>query len=309
MKIIIDYLKTFIKEDYSFAAYFWSILLLIISFILSYEYSLYKIIVWENNQLLKILYLLGLFAIPYLIVLYLKVKSNKNKILNKHSFIYFLIVFGALLINSLTKSNVMDFTKLISWDNRYNEWLFIINISLQKFFILSLPALLYFLIYKDKEVFGFKTKDVNLRIYFYMLLIMLLPILIASNSESFLRVYPRYKPGILESSGLLLKYQSIAIAETFYGLRFIGVELFFRGLMIIGAIRFIGRHAVLPTAVLYSIWHFGKPMGEAIGAFFGAYILGVLAYRTKSIVGGIIIHLGVAFLMELFAFLQLFEVI
>lgn len=309
MKIIIDYLRGFIRKDFSFTAYMSSIVLLIVGFVLSYEYSLYRVIVWEESQLLKSLYLLGLFAIPYFIVLLLKVKNSKETFFNKRSFIYFFIIFGALLLNSLTKSSVMDITKYISWDNRYNEWLFIINISLHKVIILSLPAFIYFLIYKDREVFGFKTKDVNLRIYFYMLLVMLLPILIASYSDSFLRVYPRYKPGILESSGLLLKYQSIAIAESFYGLRFIGVELFFRGLMIIGAIRFIGRHAVLPTAVLYSIWHFGKPMGEAIGAFFGAYILGVLAYRTKSIVGGIIIHLGVAFLMELFAFLQLFDVI
>jgi len=50
--------------------------------------------------------------------------------------------------------------------------------------------------------------------------------------------------------------------------------------------------------------HFGKPIGEAISSIFGGYVLGVIALNTKSIVGGSIVHIGVAWLMELFAYLQ-----
>jgi membrane protease YdiL (CAAX protease family) len=55
---------------------------------------------------------------------------------------------------------------------------------------------------------------------------------------------------------------------------------------------------------LYVALHFGKPAGETIGSFFGGYILGVLAYKSKNIWGGIIAHMGIAWLMELFAYLQ-----
>ena len=54
----------------------------------------------------------------------------------------------------------------------------------------------------------------------------------------------------------------------------------------------------------YTFWHFGKPCPEAIGAAIAAYTLGVIALRTRSIAGGIIIHIGVALLMELAAYLQ-----
>jgi hypothetical protein len=55
---------------------------------------------------------------------------------------------------------------------------------------------------------------------------------------------------------------------------------------------------------VYCFLHFGKPMGEAISSIFGGYILGVIAYNTKSISGGIIVHMGVAWMMDFFAYLQ-----
>jgi hypothetical protein len=66
----------------------------------------------------------------------------------------------------------------------------------------------------------------------------------------------------------------------------------------------LGRGAVLSMAVLYCTLHFGKPMGEAISSIFGGYILGVVAYETKSIWGGVIVHIGIAWMMEIIAFLQ-----
>jgi hypothetical protein len=36
----------------------------------------------------------------------------------------------------------------------------------------------------------------------------------------------------------------------------------------------------------------------------GGWALGVIAYRTKSIRGGVLFHLGVAYSLELCAFLQ-----
>lgn len=72
----------------------------------------------------------------------------------------------------------------------------------------------------------------------------------------------------------------------------------------IGLAPFLGRSGVLAMAVIYCSLHFGKPAGEAISSIFGGYILGIVAYETKSVWGGVIVHVGIAWLMELIGYLQ-----
>ena len=87
--------------------------------------------------------------------------------------------------------------------------------------------------------------------------------------------------------------------EISYGLDFVSIELFFRGFLVIGFIRFEGINTILPMAVFYCTIHFGKPLAECISSYFGGIILGVLAYRTKLILGGLMVHLGLAWMMEI----------
>ena len=47
----------------------------------------------------------------------------------------------------------------------------------------------------------------------------------------------------------------------------------------------------------------GAVAGALISSFFGGYILGVFAYYSRSIWGGIIVHMGIALLMDLAAVL------
>ena len=49
---------------------------------------------------------------------------------------------------------------------------------------------------------------------------------------------------------------------------------------------------------VYAFVHFEKPMVEAIGSMVGGFILGVIALYSRSILGGIVIHLCVALLMD-----------
>ena len=39
-------------------------------------------------------------------------------------------------------------------------------------------------------------------------------------------------------------------------------------------------------------------MAEAISSFWGGLLLGIIAFNTGSIWGGLIVHLGIAWLME-----------
>jgi hypothetical protein len=52
------------------------------------------------------------------------------------------------------------------------------------------------------------------------------------------------------------------------------------------------------VACFYCTIHFGKPPGEAISSFWGGLLLGIISYNTKSIWGGLIVHLGIAWMME-----------
>ena len=74
--------------------------------------------------------------------------------------------------------------------------------------------------------------------------------------------------------------------------------------MVIALSRFVGKEAILPMITVYCFLHFGKPAGEAISSIFGGYILGILAFRSRNIYGGLIAHLGVAWGMDWLAFLN-----
>jgi aryl-alcohol dehydrogenase-like predicted oxidoreductase len=59
-------------------------------------------------------------------------------------------------------------------------------------------------------------------------------------------------------------------------------------------------YGTLGGGLLTEKWH-GKPLPETLGAIGAGLILGTIAMRTKSIWGGVLIHVGVAMTMDVFA--------
>ena len=53
--------------------------------------------------------------------------------------------------------------------------------------------------------------------------------------------------------------------------------------------------------VPYCMIHYGKPLPETLGAIGAGLMLGTLAMRTRSIWGGVLIHVGVATTMDVLA--------
>jgi hypothetical protein len=96
----------------------------------------------------------------------------------------------------------------------------------------------------------------------------------------------------------------VAAYELAYGFDFISTEYFFRGFLVIGLYRYLGPQVLLPMAASYAVLHFGKPMAEAISSLFGGYILGVIAIHHRSIWGGVVVHVGLAWMMEFAGFLM-----
>jgi hypothetical protein len=146
---------------------------------------------------------------------------------------------------------------------------------------------------------GLTRKGFSARPYFFLLLLLVPLIALASTQPDFLRVYPKVKNIAFLNGYAYPLWPRKLLYELAYGLDFLSIELFFRGLLVIGLVRYAGTRAILPMAVFYCTIHFGKPLGECISSFFGGLILGVLAARTRSILGGLMVHLGLAWLMEI----------
>lgn len=185
-------------------------------------------------------------------------------------------------------------------------WAYKVSVNAISFFTVFIPIMIFYFIYdRDKHhVYGLSARKFDASPYFVMLLVML-PLLIgASFSDSFLKQYPMYKTSLAHSHLGVPEWVTVASYEIAYGLDFITVEYLFRGFLVIGMMTILGRGAVVTMAVVYCVLHFGKPAGEAISSIFGGYILGVVAYETRSIWGGIIVHMGIAWLMEALAFVQ-----
>lgn len=170
-------------------------------------------------------------------------------------------------------------------------------------FVLLIPVIIIWF-WKDRgtqPVYGTRPLD-SLKPYLIMILIMIPVIALASTQADFLRTYPKAKilTNLQTSGGLpLWKY---LLFELSYGFDFLSIELFFRGFLILSLAHICGQHCIIPAACFYCAIHFGKPMGEAISSFFGGTLLGIIAFNTGSIWGGLWVHLGIAWLMEIGGF-------
>jgi membrane protease YdiL (CAAX protease family) len=127
----------------------------------------------------------------------------------------------------------------------------------------------------------------------------MLPLLLAAGTQAdFQSVYPR---GAQLSLPPGAAYRSLATAlyEVVYSLDYVVTEFFFRGFLILPFARIAGPRVILPMCAFYVAIHFDKPLAECISSFFGGLVLGILAWRTRSIYGGVIVHLGIALAMEI----------
>ena len=138
---------------------------------------------------------------------------------------------------------------------------------------------------------GFRTRGILEHAPLYITFFLIVWV---SDDPHFLRTYP------------LAKYAGdswtfIAIWELSYGFQFVGVEFFFRGVMLFGAVRLLGPWVIPMMVVPYVMLHFQKPWLESTGAIIAGTVLAVVALRTRSIFAGIAIHTAVAWTMDFLA--------
>lgn len=307
MKSILKYLKAHIKEDFHLGIYLYTSIFLLITIFINYQLDFEDKILdsyygsWKGYLFYFIFYAFSYYAIavPKLIV-------QKNLLVLKNNTFWYksLIFIGFIAISA----SFYHFNKITTFfDNNYEVYYIvkIINNS-KRFIVILVPffVLKYIFDRYERGLYGLGIWNFYMKPYFAMLLIMFPLISFVSFSNDFLQTYPTFKPWFFIEVFGLSKLQMIGLYEFVYGLDFITVELMFRGGLVIGMVAIMGKDAILPMVCTYAFLHFGKPVGETIGSIFGGYILGVIALYSRNILGGCIIHIGVAYLMEFTALIQ-----
>ena len=175
-------------------------------------------------------------------------------------------------------------------------WMRCLNLVFRVFALL-IPVFIVWLI-KDRGNLPFYGTAAlkNVTPYLIMLLIMIPLIALASTQKDFLQLYP--KAGFIGQLDLPTKKWHYIFYELCYGFDFVSIEFFFCFFLILFLFNIFVPHCIVPGNSFYLSIHFGKPLGEAISSFWGGLLLGIISYNTQSIWGGLIVHLGIAWLME-----------
>lgn len=309
MKKLFKYIKSFLKEDFNLGLYISVLIFLGVSVHLNYIFE------WEDQledalkhtpQIYPAYFLI--YAVPYYVSCVLVRIFTGAKFFNNPQF----------WLRSLFALLLMTFDKCFYYHNAvYNAsnpeirlYYFRIVSNIRSIITVLIPLVLFYYLSKDfrnKNFYGLSTKSFDLKPYLVMLLFMVPLIYLASLTPDFTEYYPKYNgvKGRMAARYLEVPEWTLVLGfETAYSWDFVMVELLLRGFLVVGLIKVMGRHAIVPMAAVYCFYHFGKPVGEIYSSIFGGYIVGIFAYYTRSIWGGVFIHLAVALLMEFFAWIQ-----
>jgi hypothetical protein len=306
MKKIWDFLKNHLQQDFHLTHYFSVVLLLAILLAINYTYDFEDEYLSYLTGFPKLLNYFVFYSVAYFsaVVLYAFFRKRIQIFSSPEFWIKSFFGLALLSLDSSVPFLQPLLRKTVPKEMLY--WSFKVANNLVSFFTVFFPILIFYWVYekKNKDLYGLRPRNFDVKPYFTMLLIMLPLMIAASGTDGFQRQYPMYKTSDAHEYLGVDEWVTVAIYEVAYGLDFITVEYLFRGFMVVAMMGVLGRASVLAMAVLYCTLHFGKPMGEAISSIFGGYILGVVAYETRSVWGGVIVHMGIAWMMEVIAFLS-----
>lgn len=298
MPVIFKYLQDFYQKEFRLFYFLIIVGLLSVLIYLNYWHGLEKkYAAGGNTRWARFWGYYLLYFIPFAAAFFLQLIFYKNCSYYQNSWFWVILLLApaffsfrinfdfhhAFLARQWTGDKLVFWTKILNWVVRV--------------FVLLIPVFIIWFI-KDRTIQPFygSAPLTNVKPYLWMLLIMVPLIALASTQNDFLQMYPKAK--LLNTLELPAKPWYYFFYELSYGFDFISIEFFFRGFLILSLARICGPHCIIPVACFYCAIHFGKPMGEAISSFWGGLLLGIISYNTNSIWGGLIVHLGIAWLME-----------
>lgn len=299
MTAIFKYIKDFYREAFN-PFYFLLILLIVGSLIyLNYWHGLEPIYVdGGESQLRHITGYFLLYFVSFAAAFFLQPLFFKECVYFRSAWFWVMLFLApaifAFRVNFDFQESIFQKIwtgdKLVFWTHSLN-WVI-------RVFVALIPVYIIWRI-KDKNnqpFYGVKRLN-NAKPYIIMLLIMVPLIAAASTQSDFLTMYPKAK--FLMALDLEPKQVHYLVYELCYGFDFVSIEFFFRGFIILALAKICGPRCIIPMACFYCTIHFGKPLGEAISSFWGGLLLGIVSFNTKSVRGGLMVHLGIAWLMEL----------
>ncbi len=302
MKTILKYLQNFWKTDFDLPVYATALIGLSIAIFFNYFYDFEDSILDSyRGQPISFLYYFLYYAAAYyyVVAIYLFFKRDIPLLRSRQFLVKSLFAVGLVSFKVFFYFDEGLVDTSLPLQERYAYLK--INRALVSVVIYTTFLVLYYKWYErnNSNWFGLTTKGFNWRPYGMMLLIMVPLIAMAATQPDFHQAYPRLKTHYFQTD----YWYYFSFYEPLYLLGFVMIEWLFRGFLVVGMIHLLGHRAILPAAALYCVFHFGKPLGECISSFFGGYILGIFAYYSRSIWGGIIVHVGIALLMDIAALL------
>ncbi len=309
MKQITAYVREYFHEEWNPKLFVAVGVLLLVCFAVNYRFiSEASIIRQLPNPLHQFVFYFFFYGIPYgaTLALYL-LTTGKRDFLRNRQFVLLTLFCLAILSAYVTLHNFPSYllrstpSVFEPIPKAFQGYAVRYTSNLLPGLFAILPIAFYWMKNdrRNFRLYGFSSSHINLKTYFGILLLLVPVVFAASFGSDFQSAYPRYKFGLPQSVIGTERNLLVGVFEICYSVDFVFVELFFRGFMVMAFSRYLGSSAILPMVVAYAFIHFQKPVGEAIGSVFGGLVLGIISYRTKSIYGGIILHLGVAYLMEI----------
>ena len=295
MKYIGQYLSEYIKHES--AKYFICIAaILSVLIFCNYSFHLDSIYAKHLNNFGKFIYyfilFLGIYAISFLLQ---KFFCKDYVSLSEKAFVFILIapaLFAFRISFGWHEPIVKNFS-----DPQYTVYNLQTIGWVVRALVVMIPIYFYWKKFdKSNQILYGTSRMQSLKPYF-ILLAFVFPLLLMSFLDvHMLKYYPRVKILYDIPGATYLRYLAF---EFCYGFDFLSIEFFFRGFLILALASELGPRLIIPMAAFYCTIHFGKPLPECISSFFGGIFLGIISYRTKSIWGGLVMHLGIAWFMEL----------
>ena len=297
MNIILGYIRLYFQQVDKWVLLLCTIFSAILIY-LNYRHGLEKWLTMQlplpfSNFTGHYILFLAAFTIPYFFYLIIKrVNYFRHRL-----FVLLLLIAPAIFALKMSLNTSIFISDDAGWNHYWNQVLYW---PLRLFIITGILFVLWRSFHKQQPFYGLSTKNFSWKPYVFMLVLMIPLVAAASTQPDFLSAYPKLKivlplPAGAENFSWFYKL----LFELSYGSDFFSIELFFRGFLILAFIKWAGKDAILPMVCFYCTIHFGKPLGECISSYFGGLLLGIVIYHTRSIYGGLIVHLGIAWLMEL----------
>lgn len=301
MKLILGYLRVYIRE---LSIQLWIVVSLLMAGLIYINYT-----TGIESRLME---LTTLFRFTGFFCLYVLVFGSawllqfllSRQVPPPPAFFYILLLAGPLVF--AIKVSADDIARLLTaaLSSPWDQYGYItLNWPVKCGLVLILVSLIWRAGKYEGPVAGMQAKGFAIKPYFLLLLLMVPLVAFAGTRPDFQHTYPKVQRIAFIEAYVTTTWPWKLLYELSYGIDFLTIECFFRGFLVLAFMRYAGKAAILPMAAFYCCIHFGKPLFECITSYFGGLILGVVVYHTRSIWGGLIVHLGIAWLMELAGYL------